>query len=80
MKFSQSVIAKTKILATLGPKTESSAIIKKLINVGIDGVRFNMSHGDYDFYSRLFDSINNVCIDLGSPLAIFKVPRSESVN
>ena len=70
MKFSQSVIAKTKILATLGPKTESSAIIKKLINVGIDGVRFNMSHGDYDFYSRLFDSINNVCIDLGSPLAI----------
>ena len=70
MKFSQSEIAKTKILATLGPKTESSAIIKKLINAGVDGVRFNMSHGNYDFYTKLFDSINNVCIDIKSPLAI----------
>ena len=70
MKFSQSEIAKTKILATLGPKTESPAIIKNLINAGVDGVRFNMSHGDYDFYTKLFDSINNVCIDLKSPLAI----------
>lgn len=63
-------IAKTKILATLGPQTESEATIKKLINAGVDGVRFNMSHGDYDFYTKLFDTINNVCIDLKSPLAI----------
>ena len=70
MKLSQSEIAKTKILATLGPKTESISIIKKLVNAGVDGVRFNMSHGDYDFYTKLFDTINNVCVDLKSPLAI----------
>ena len=70
MKVRNQETAKTKILATLGPQTAYEAVIKRLINAGVDGVRFNMSHGDYEFYKKLFDTINNVCIDLKSPLAI----------
>ena len=66
----QSEIARTKILATLGPETESPSTIKQLIKAGVDGVRLNMSYGDYDFYTKLFDSIHNVCTDLNLPLAI----------
>ena len=54
---SQSDFAKTKILATLGPQTSSVEKIKELIKAGVDGVRLNMSHGNYDFHSRLFESI-----------------------
>lgn len=70
MKLIKPETAKTKILATLGPESASDTRIKKLINTGVDGVRLNMSHGDYDFYTKLFDTLNNVCIDLKSPLAI----------
>ncbi|MEO8399813.1 MAG: pyruvate kinase, partial [Ignavibacteriaceae bacterium] len=64
------IFAKTKILCTLGPATSSTEEIKKLILTGMDGVRLNFSHGDYDFYKKLFDSIHTACTDINSPLAI----------
>ena len=62
--------AKTKILATLGPQSSSTKIIKDLIQAGIDGVRLNMSHGSYEFYDELFENIHSSCLELNSPLAI----------
>ena len=62
-------MARTKILATLGPQTSSAETIKELIKSGVDGVRFNMSHGNYDFFTELFENINSVCLELESPLA-----------
>jgi pyruvate kinase len=62
--------SKTKILATLGPQTSSVEGIKQLISAGVDGVRLNMSHGDYDFYSALFENIHTARTELNSPLAV----------
>jgi len=62
-------MARTKILATLGPQTSSAETIKELIKAGVDGVRFNMSHGNYDFFTELFENINIACLELESPLA-----------
>jgi len=61
---------KTKILATLGPQTSSVESIKQLINSGVNAVRLNMSHGNYDFYSSLFENIHTARTELNSPLAI----------
>ena len=61
---------KTKILATLGPQTSSVEMIKKLIAAGVNAVRLNMSHGNYDFYSSLFENIHTARTDLNSSLAI----------
>ncbi|MGD9696245.1 MAG: pyruvate kinase [Thermoleophilia bacterium] len=36
---------RTKILATLGPASESEAVIRGLIGAGMDAVRLNLSHG-----------------------------------
>ena len=61
---------KTKILATLGPQTATTEKIKLLVNAGVDAVRLNMSHGDHDFYSSVFENIHTARTDLNLPLAV----------
>lgn len=61
---------KTKIIATLGPETSSVEKIKMLIKAGVNAVRLNMSHGNYDFYSSLFENIHTARTDLNFSLAI----------
>ncbi len=39
---------KAKILATLGPATNTQAIIEKMIEAGVSAVRINMSHGTHE--------------------------------
>ncbi len=62
--------AKTKILATLGPSTFEVDQIKKLIVSGIDGVRLNFSHGDYDFFNQLYKNIYEACVEEKTPLSV----------
>jgi pyruvate kinase len=37
----------TKIVATIGPKTESEEMLSRLIQAGMNVMRLNMSHGDH---------------------------------
>ena len=39
---------KTKIIATLGPASNSKEILLELINAGVNVFRINFSHADYD--------------------------------
>ncbi len=48
---------KTKIICTLGPKTSSKSIIQNMIESGMDCVRLNCSHGNYE---EKLDKINIV--------------------
>lgn len=66
----KNIFAKTKILCTLGPATSSKSEIKKLMEVGVDGVRLNFSHGDYKFFENLFLEINQACVEEHAPLAV----------
>jgi pyruvate kinase len=62
-------LAKTKILVTLGPATKGVVTIRELINTGIDAVRLNLSHGSYDSFENMFDSIHTACTQENTPLA-----------
>ncbi len=62
--------AKTKILATLGPATQSVSAIRQLILGGVDGVRLNLSHGSYDFFEEIFNSIHTACLEEKTSLAV----------
>jgi pyruvate kinase len=70
IKTKQDSAAKTKILATLGPSTQDVESIRQLILAGIDGVRLNLSHGSYDFFEEIFNSIHIACLEENSPLAV----------
>lgn len=60
----------TKILATLGPASDSKEKIIELIQSGIDGVRMNFSHGNHDYYDQVFKNVNDACVATSEPIAI----------
>jgi len=61
-------MARTKIVATLGPSTKDPRMIRSLIDLGVDVFRINFSHGDAVQYREL---INNVRGSSGDkPVAI----------
>lgn len=43
----------TKIIATVGPKTESPKNLERLLNEGVDMIRVNFSHASYEQYTRV---------------------------
>ena len=52
-------LRKTKIVATLGPATESPPIIERLIEVGVNVFRLNMSHATHDWARRTVAILRN---------------------
>ncbi len=61
---------KTKIVATVGPSISSHEAIEKLITLGVNVFRLNMSHGDHDFHSTNIRLIREAEARLGLPVAI----------
>src|SRR5436190_5829289 len=52
-----SALRKTKIIATLGPATDSAEMIAKLIAAGVNVFRLNMSHAPHDWVRRVVKDI-----------------------
>ena len=44
---------KTKIIATLGPVTETKSQIQKLISAGVNVFRFNLKHNNHEWHHKL---------------------------
>ncbi len=61
---------RTKIIATLGPSSDSPETIKKLILSGANVFRLNMSHGDHNFHKTTYTHIRNVSADIGKTVGI----------
>lgn len=62
----------TKIVCTLGPATESPAMIEKMIKAGMNVARLNFSHGEYGEFARLIANIRKISKKLGLPVAIMQ--------
>ena len=63
---------KTKIIATLGPATESEAVVAKLIERGMNVARLNFSHGTQADQHARFDLVRRVASDMNQPIAIMQ--------
>ncbi len=62
----------TKIVCTLGPASESEAMIEKMIKAGMNVARLNFSHGEYDEFAKLIKNIRKIAKKLGVPVAIMQ--------
>ncbi len=63
---------RTKILATLGPITSTPEMIESLINAGVNGLRLNFSHGDYEERTDQIRWIREASAKIGKPVAILQ--------
>jgi pyruvate kinase len=61
---------RAKILATLGPSSNSQDILEKMIAAGLNAVRINMSHGTYDEHAAHIKCARAAAAKLGKPLAV----------
>lgn len=61
---------RTKILATVGPATDSYENILALIKAGANGIRLNFSHGSHDEREQQIEWIRKASQEYGKPIAI----------
>src|SRR5947208_3158898 len=59
-----------KIVATLGPASDSPERLRALFDAGVDVFRLNFSHGSHAQKKQLFDDIRRVESDTGRPIGI----------
>ena len=63
-------IKKTKIIATLGPATSSTDVIKKIIKEGVDVLRINFSHSSHEEAEILIKGIRKINSELNTNTSI----------
>jgi pyruvate kinase len=54
----------TKIIATIGPASESETSISRIISAGADVLRLNFSHGSYEWHEAIFQRIRSIAKDI----------------
>ena len=57
---SSAAFRRTKIIATLGPATESEPMLEQLIRAGVDVIRLNMAHARHDWTRTIIRRIRTV--------------------
>ncbi len=63
---------RTKIVATLGPSSDSAAILEELIINGLDVARLNFSHGTHESHGELIKLIRSISEKVGKPVSILQ--------
>ena len=63
---------RTKILATIGPATDSAEMIEKVIMAGVNGCRLNCSHGSNEERDRQIKWIRDAAAKKGRSVAILQ--------
>ena len=61
---------KTKIICTLGPATETTEILTRLIEAGTDVLRLNMSHAEHSWVREIVPRIRSIADKISRPVAI----------
>lgn len=63
---------KTKIVATIGPASESEAMLESLVKAGMNVCRLNFSHGAHEEHFEKVKNIRKVAEKLATPIAILQ--------
>jgi pyruvate kinase len=70
--YAASVVAdrRTKIVATLGPASDTAERLRALIAAGVDVVRLNLSHGTQAEHAERAWLVREIASDMGRPVAL----------
>ncbi len=63
-------LVKTKIVATLGPASETIEKLRELVEAGADLFRLNFAHGSYDWFRQVVADVRQISRELDRPIGI----------
>jgi pyruvate kinase len=61
---------KTKIIATIGPSSNTKPMLKKLIDAGMNVARLNFSHGSYETHGEVINCLRSLSRTMNRPIGI----------
>ena len=61
---------KTKILATLGPASNTPQMMRALFDAGVDVFRINMRHTSHEMLAKMHGDLRKLSEDVGRPIGI----------
>lgn len=74
---------RTKIVATIGPASESPQALRSLLHQGMNVARLNMSHGSHEEHALRIERIRGAEAEHGAPVPILvdlSGPKYEQEN
>src|SRR5690349_3095668 len=63
---------KTKIVATVGPASNSKEMLRALVKEGVDVFRLNFSHGKHEEHQKVIDFVREINTEMGTHVALLQ--------
>ncbi|MDY6782863.1 MAG: pyruvate kinase [Cyanobacteriota bacterium] len=63
---------RTKVVATIGPASNSPDVIRKLIEAGMAVARLNFSHGSYDDHAHTIELLREAAQEFDTPITLLQ--------
>ena len=71
---------KAKIVATIGPASESEEVLRQLIQAGLNVARMNFSHGTHEQHAARIQTLRKVSQELDMPIAILQYLQGPKIR
>ena len=68
--YRESALARTKIIATVGPACESREALRDLILRGVDIFRLNFAHGTHEWLAQIVANVRTLSEELDRPIGL----------
>jgi len=69
---------RTKIVATIGPSSETPERLRALVAAGMNAARLNFSHGTHEEHAQVVRRIREVEAESGHPVALIADLRRDA--
>ncbi len=66
------VFNKTKIIATVGPASNSKEMLTKLVKAGVDVFRLNFSHGSHEDHLKVINFVREINKEMGTHVSLLQ--------
>lgn len=61
---------RTKIVATIGPASDTEEVLRQLIEAGVNVVRLNFSHGTHESHKNIINIVRQLSVSMKRPIGI----------
>lgn len=68
--YCEHLLAKTKIVATVGPACDAPEMLGRMVTAGVDIFRLNFAHGEHSSLVRIIAAIRQIAEELDRPVGI----------